>query len=832
MKIQVGQVKYKGRDDYRVVYGTTDAGKIYYFLDDNALANGNRIASTELVEAIDNTFKPSHIGVVAEGGNEIIPFVNKTVKLISDGILLVEKVEPESDAVKQAISLRNDPTAATKLVSTPATIKSKISAVMSNEGRYVFNDLFSEAYICDLNANPLVDGLYSFIAIDPVNNKIYLSKNNPDEAISEFSIMPTQVNNNAVSDNNPIDVTSVNVSSDTVENALGNTQANNMETVQEVTTDSVPAVPVVNEDATYQNNNDNVTTSESVVNNPVENQVSSDNGMDASTSQSNVYTPSPLATDEVIPPVLPDDLIAESQDNSQAVQEEAVTDEASSSVDVVNDVENTTQAISDSTEEVSSANDENMNSADNGSSFFDSLSSLDTTPVSDEESDEIDASESNEIVTEESETPVSENTEDVKDDALANEEEVNESASQENNDQEINSALVDINEESENKEENVEEVAVAAIDDVDSTLEEQSTTDESVTEEPVNDDSTDTDIVNETDLSNEEEVSSKEISETEEVNDSDEVVDDSTSLDSQDEDEIKLNIDDDSSTREEVEDEKQEEEEATQSEPVSEVDSGAESEIEEAPIEEAEPDEIVTDDGALEEVVAEPVEEIDSGYTYRDLGRETESESDIYKESIPSYNDSSIRDYSKEVNNLDKLIDNDYSSYGNLSSVKADRIDTRDDYFDITPMAIQSERQDNIMEAVAKSMTELMKQNREQKITIIQYHERLKRAESLKNSIAEKAKEQADLIKALSGKVRSLENTITKFETKSQLLESKVQDQDRIIAAQDRELKNLRPQVEGKEELAKLLKDARVLLNDSSENYEYEDSSYYGRRAA
>ena len=31
MKIQVGQVKYKGRDDYRVVYGTTDAGKIYYF---------------------------------------------------------------------------------------------------------------------------------------------------------------------------------------------------------------------------------------------------------------------------------------------------------------------------------------------------------------------------------------------------------------------------------------------------------------------------------------------------------------------------------------------------------------------------------------------------------------------------------------------------------------------------------------------------------------------------------------------------------------------------------------------------------------------------------
>ena len=794
MKIQVGQVKYKGRDDYRVVYGTTDAGKIYYFLDDTALKNGNRIASTELVEAIDNTFKPSHIGIVDESGNEVIPFVNKTVKLISDGILLVEKVEPESDAVKQAISLRNDPTAATKLVSTPAAIKSKISAVMSNEGRYVFNDLFSEAYICDLNAKPLVDGLYSFIAIDHVNNKIYLSKNNPDEAISEFSIMPTQVNNTAVSDNNTIDVTSVNVSSDAVENALGNTQVNNTEAVQAVATDSIPAAPIVNE---------NVATSDSVVNNTVENTVPSGNGLDASTSQSNVYTPSPLATDEVIPPVLPDDLISETQDTNQVAQEEIVTDEAALPVDAVNDVENTTPVTSDSTEGVVSSNDENMNSADNDSSFFESLSSLDTTPVSDEKSDEAESSESNEVVEEESEKPVEENTDDVKDDSLATEDVVNEGVSQENNDQEINSALVDINEESENKEENSQE-EVAAIDDVDT--------------------------INENDLSNDEAVSSEEISETEEVSDSDKVVDDSASLDSQDEDDIKLNIGE-TSPIEEVEGEKQEEkEEVTQSEPVDEVDNSDEKEIEETPVAEAEHDEIVTDDGALEEVVAEPVEEIDPGYTYKDLGRETES--DIYKESIPSYSDSSIRDYSKEVNKFDKLIDNDYSNYGNLSSVKADRIDTRDDYFDIPPMAIQSERQDNIMEAVAKSMTELMRQNREQKVTIIQYHERLKRTESLKNSIAEKAKEQADLIKALSGKVRSLENTITKFETKSQLLESKVQDQDRIIAAQDRELKNLRPQVEGKEELAKLLKDARVLLNDSSENYEYEDSSYYGRRAA
>ena len=217
MNIQVGQVKYKGRDDYRVIYGTTEDAKVYYFLDNTVLANNSRIGSTELIEAIDKEIKPSHIGVVSSDGKEVIPFVNKTIKLISDGILLVEKSSPESENVKEALSLRSDPTAATKLVSTPAAIKDKMSKVMSKDARYVFNDLFSEAYICDLDGNTLVDGYYSFIAVDGSTGKVYLSKNDLNTQLVEYSILPLDVKDNNASS---LDVTKVEIPKEVVEKAL------------------------------------------------------------------------------------------------------------------------------------------------------------------------------------------------------------------------------------------------------------------------------------------------------------------------------------------------------------------------------------------------------------------------------------------------------------------------------------------------------------------------------------------------------------------------------------------------------------------------------------
>lgn len=218
MKIQKGIVKYKDRNDIVCTYGVTDNGKQFYFLDENddkKFANGNRIASTELVEAIDPMVKASHIGIVGANGNEVVPFIYKSIRPVNDSVVLLELAKPVSPSVLEATSLKSDPLSAAKLVSTPAAIKEKINAKMGPEGRYLFNDQFSEVTVCDIDGNNLVnDELYSFAGVS--DGKLYLSKNTIDSEIVEFSLLPPE----EIAASNEINVSDINVSTDIVDKAM------------------------------------------------------------------------------------------------------------------------------------------------------------------------------------------------------------------------------------------------------------------------------------------------------------------------------------------------------------------------------------------------------------------------------------------------------------------------------------------------------------------------------------------------------------------------------------------------------------------------------------
>lgn len=223
MKIQKGIVEYKDRRDLECTYGEMDDGAKYFFLDSTdtkKFTNGNRIVSTELIEAIDPMVKASHVGVINDAGEIVITCNNKSIKAIDDGTILVELAEPVSQSVIEANTLRNDPLSATKLVSTPATIKEKINAQMSSEGRYVFNDQFSEATIYDIDGNNLVNNeYYSFIGYD--NNTLYMSKNTADSPITTYSILAPQAQGDvSVDANSTIDVSSVVVDQQVVEQPL------------------------------------------------------------------------------------------------------------------------------------------------------------------------------------------------------------------------------------------------------------------------------------------------------------------------------------------------------------------------------------------------------------------------------------------------------------------------------------------------------------------------------------------------------------------------------------------------------------------------------------
>ncbi len=224
LKNQKGIVRYQGRDDIVCSYGIRDDGKQFYYLDVNngdAFKNGNRVATTALVEAVDPMVKASNIGLIDSEGKEIIPFTNRSIRAVNDDIILVEPATPVTQSVIDAIELKSDPLSATKLVSTPALIKEKLNAKVGSDGRYLFNDQFSEATVCDINGNNLVnDERYSFIVSN--GKELFFSKNTADSEITNYSILPPEVQSDVTptNDDQVIDVSEVDVPKDIVEDAL------------------------------------------------------------------------------------------------------------------------------------------------------------------------------------------------------------------------------------------------------------------------------------------------------------------------------------------------------------------------------------------------------------------------------------------------------------------------------------------------------------------------------------------------------------------------------------------------------------------------------------
>ena len=663
MKIQKGIVKYKDRNDIVCTYGITDDGKQYYFLGDTSdkkFSNGNRIASTLLVEAIDPMVKASNVGVISEDGNIVVPFDNKSIRLVNDSIIVVEKAEPVTQSVKDAIQMRNDPLSATKLVSTPAAIKDKLYAKMGTDSRFVFNDQFSEATVCDINGNNLVNGeYYSFIAV--ANNKLYFSKNTIDSPISEYSLLPPEVQSDVTptNDGTEIDVNNVSVDSNTVEDAMKEVTDNNSKIEEDLNVvkdlgESVPEVPMVDV--------------------PKDSNIS-------------------------LPQVVED---AEEEDfkpyNEALSKVEDITTEEN--------VKGEVQPIAPAEEK-----DEEFKP------YNDSLSKIvDTTTSTEEENSEKQKEDSSlDIV------------EDAKD-----EEKVDEDSS--------TKPINDLTSIEENKnEEKVEEVANA---------------EENSLIEPVN-----------------------EKSPIEENEDSKESIE--SQLDEETIDEVKFN------------DNVSEDADNLESAPP----------VDNLP----EPEEVKVDN------TVPPVVEDDTNGEDGEVGgisKEVKLDKDI------STVVDEISGDIKEDYDIDSILKSSDEKDIFTNTIKPDKIDTSLDDFDAFTSEFKTGSSDTIMTDIAKSMTELMKQNREQRTLIAEYQEKFDVINTQKKVIVEKYKDQAQKLEALASKCRSLENAASRLETRNQLLESKISEQERLINSQERELGSLRPQLQGKEDLVKILADAKALLGD------------------
>lgn len=230
MKIQKGLVKDQGFPDTTCTYGTCDDGRVYYFIENGTLENGNIIASTNLKEAIGHTASHTSLGLIDSDSNILIPFENKTIKVVGERFLLVERANPVSENVVEAMKDRADPLAANRLVTTAANNKDNMNAKIGRDGKFVFNNQFSEATIFDISGNQLDNDYYSYIAMD--EDTIYYSKNIMDFPIVEYPMnAPLKMNPEVagqVDNQIKLDVTNTGVVQDSVEKAFNEKSEQNV----------------------------------------------------------------------------------------------------------------------------------------------------------------------------------------------------------------------------------------------------------------------------------------------------------------------------------------------------------------------------------------------------------------------------------------------------------------------------------------------------------------------------------------------------------------------------------------------------------------------------
>ena len=806
MKIQRGIVKYKDRNDIVCTYALTDDGKQYYFLDETdtkKFSNGNRIASTALVEAIDPMAKAVNVGVIDQNGVVVVPFENRSIRPVNDNVIVIEKAVPTSQSVIDANELRSDSASAATLVSTAATIKDKLNAQMGVEGKYIFNDQFSEATICDINGTNLVGGeQYSFISM--ANDKLYMSKNTADSPIAEFSLTTYELTTAPQA----IDVAAAGVDPQVVEGAL------NSQGSVDVQNAVVPVDGVVNPADAVVPVDGAVAPTDTVVDAPVDGAVAPtdtvvDAPVDGAVAPTDTVVDVPVDGAVAVPGnvnvVTPSDVAAATEGITLATPVEGGNPNEEMVMDFDDDAYAAKQLVKEPNEALTNPNEEMVMAFDDDA-YAAKKNAIEENPVTDASTIPYDNSVNTvdfptNLPTDNSPSEFSATDTSISDDlkAFANGTPAEDEVAPNTNDV----VVAPVN----GTDDVVEALPEEEDDDIPPIVEEEDkgAEDTTPTEEKVVDGADKIAPI----------VDDKLDSNTEEHVDDETSVSDHTDT-SEDVNDFVEQIFSDTVKSLPEEDDDDKEDEVPFNKPVN-----IDAETVLATVDKNNNGIIDSDEIMVPQTKkVEPVKEVQMPSTTPTTT--SSSLTDIFgtsREDVTrDYGYSTPTSYSTSYTT--PSYSSDYSSI--FTEVKPDRIGY-DSY---------SSGGDNIVADVAQFMQELVKQNKDQKAIIGQYQQKVENLESQARLLADKFKDQSIRYESLSGKLRSLDEATGRLESRNQMLEGRVREQESVIAAQDRELKTLRPQVEGRQDLVRLLADARNLLG-SDNSYGYNDGdSYYGRRVA
>lgn len=754
MQIQKGLVKYKDRSDIVCIYGLTENRKQYYFLDNGSLPNGNIIASTVLVEAIDPTVVASSIGVVDQNGNVVVPFECKSIKLITDDLLLVEVGKCITPSVIEANKLRSDPLAATRLVTTPAAIKDNMNAKMGSDGRFIFNDQFSEATIFDINGHNVLGGeFFSFVGYK--DDTLFFSKNTADSPVRRFSLSEKRfLDAPAPVVNSNLDVAAVAVSKNEIDNAMvEKAHRSSKYGKDDITADDfeLPVVSTEKNETVPSNVPEEKEVKEEVVE---EKHVG---GFEYPTNVN--FNDSTDKKEEKS-----DNSTAEDDYENDGIYDERDVVKINEEVKKEEKEEKTSEKSSDVNKKVKETEEEK-----------DEEEHFDEDSTSEKENDDV------EEVTKD---------EDVSDESPVKEDDVETKTVEEENDKEESVEKEKVSEDSsvEESSEKEEDSQTFSEDVIKLALPEDSNDDVEEVEEEKE--------VMEYALHNDEDDEDEDAGDEKSLSDqdlfSDFVKDDFGSFDSDDKsEEIEEDVKDSSEVEtKEVENSKDE-------------DVMNENDLPDNSFNLA----IVSEENPSNDLVS-----FDFGDNVNYNSEETK-ESDEVEDKDEEDTELAETSFHTELQNdlFNAELDND-DIFAD-STLHADAISVEvDNEIDVDV----PEEKDSLIEDVAATMASLIELNRVQKEKILSYEDKLTQMTNVHKKVVEKARGQIRDIEVLRARVKNYETIVSKLEAKVQILESKVNDQSKQLNVQSSELHALRPQVRDKKELAKVLADAQAFLDQAA----------------
>ena len=147
MEIKKGISQMAEYPNVEINYVMSNDGRMYYVLKDGILANGCIIATLDPKYAIDEANPSTSVGVFSATGDVLVDFDKKSIKAISDDLVLAVNSKLNTPEVIGVAGREDDPMTSNTVNASKTVIINKLKEEMGPNGELLFEDPYSEANI-------------------------------------------------------------------------------------------------------------------------------------------------------------------------------------------------------------------------------------------------------------------------------------------------------------------------------------------------------------------------------------------------------------------------------------------------------------------------------------------------------------------------------------------------------------------------------------------------------------------------------------------------------------------------------------------------------------